>query len=353
MPKLVRPVEAEPNARQLKMIEIIVRSILGDSYAHAIEVLLAQVDKILREKNIYLTLEAGIETLQELVLTQAMDNRQDFNIRLEEWTRIYSQLEAEETTGVKHMLERRGPNISRSLLNESGDPESALPDEADMQITLKDIIIDPKRTEFESDQTYILPPALIVPGDAEKDFAKPVETLKRSIQPALDKCQAQKQVRLLIPVVSQQVNWHLLVIGINHGRITGAALLDAAKVADIQKHPAFQQAQKVVNELNHDNAVKVRPVSTGKEKNNVYSMDDVVQAMLNGVVADDGASAATSAIRAAGSGSELRQAIIGRMLAVSPAIQQASPMVRKYGLFGKHDQPRKAAAVRASSPKVK
>lgn len=337
------------NARQLEMIDIIVRSILGDSYAHAIEALLAQVDKTLQEKNIYLTLEAGIETLQELVLTQAMDNSQDFNLRLEEWTRVYSQLEAEETIGVKHLLERQGPNISRSLLNASGDPESAFGDDADMQITLKDIIINPRQTEFVSDQTYILQPSLIVPGDAEKEFAKPVETLKRNIQPVLDKCQALKQVRLLIPVVSQQVNWHLLVVGINHGRITGAALLDAAKVAEIQKHPAFQQAQIVVNELNHDNAVKVKAVTTGKEKNNAYSMDDVVQAMLNGVMTDDVASAATSAIREAGPGSELRQAIIGRMIAVSPAIQQASPMVRKYGIFGKHENGAKNIPARTSS----
>lgn len=352
MPRLTKSTEEEPNARQLKMIEIIARSILGEGYARYIEVLLAHVDKKLHEKNIYLTLEAGIETLQELVLTQALDNAQDFDARLEEWMRIYSQMEAETTTGVKNMMERRGPNITRSLLEAAGDPESARGDDADMLITLKDVIVDPRLTEFSSDQTYILQPTLIVPGDAEKELTNPVALLKRCIQPVLDKCHAQKQVRLLIPVISQQVNWHLFVLGVNHGRITGAALLDAAKVADVQKLPAFQQAQIVVNELNHDNVVKVKAVSTGKPQNLVYSMDDVVQAVLNGVQTDEMSSAAMSAIREAGAGSELRQAIIGRILAVSPAIQKASPMVQKYGLFGKAAQRAKPASVRASTHKV-
>ena len=280
MPRLSKSTEKEPNARQLKMIEIIVRSILGEGYARYIEVLLTHVDKKLHEKNIYLTLEAGIETLQELVLTQAVDNAQDFDVRLEEWMRVYCQMEAETTTGVKNMIERQGPNITRSLLEAAGDPESAWGDDADMQITLKDVIIDPKLTEFSSDQTYILQPTLIVPGDAEKELADPVTLLKRRIQPVLDKCHAQKQVRLLIPVISQQVNWHLLVVGVSHGRITGAALLDAAKAAEVQKLPAFHQAQIVVNELNHDHAVKVKAVSTGKQQNFVYSMDDVVGTLL-------------------------------------------------------------------------
>ncbi|HTM64399.1 MAG TPA: hypothetical protein VL360_07860 [Gammaproteobacteria bacterium] len=325
------------NAGQLKILSVIITSILGEKNASDIDALLAQVNSRLDENKIHLKIDAGVETLQELILSQAADSRQDFSAKLDDWVKSYNQLEAETTTGLAQKDGRHGPNIARSLMSASGDPATVWGDDVDMQLVLKDVIANTADKEFvfASNQTYILKPTPIAAAEVEKEFTNPVANLKNQIQPVVDKCRNETKVRLLIPVSSDQIHWHLFVIGISYGRITGAALLDSAKSKVLQKQPAYHNAQVVVSELNHDGKIKVKPVSTGRHEVDYTSMDYVVQTALNGLNMEARKNEENNEIRWAGNSHDLRAAIIGKIAQATPAIQE---MIKKFGLFAKREK---------------
>lgn len=250
--------------------------------------MIAYIRKQLILNKVYLDLDAGINSLKEIIanhlLAQMLEQTNtDLSVELDRWFQKYPQLIQAEKTAKVTLSKGYQDNITESLLK-TGAAASTWGDDRDVNLLLRDHISHPDTVKIESDMAYILPPVAIVSSEIEAQSQDAVDLFVNQIMPVLEKSVDQQNVTVEIPVTTQ-AHWRLFVAEINYGKITEAVLLDSAEGdnEDLTVVPAYRNAQQAVSKICEKAEaapIVIQPVMTGKQTNGYSCMDYVVQAAV-------------------------------------------------------------------------
>lgn len=252
--------------------------------------MMAYVRKQLILNKIYLNLDAGINSLKEILanhlLEQVVEQKNDnhhFNAELNNWCQKYPQLIQAEKAATVGLYKAYQDDIMESLLKTGVAPQTE-GSGRDADFILNDHISDPDTVEIISNKAYLFKSVAIVSSEVEASNQDAVDLLVKKIMPVLEKSKDQQNVTVGIPV-STQAHWRLFVAEINYGKITEAVLLDSAEGdnEDLTVVPAYLNAQQAVDKVCEETKaepVVIKPVMTGKQTNGFSCMDYVVQAAI-------------------------------------------------------------------------
>jgi len=280
------------NDHQLKLLKKDIKALINlqaDGQRKLLD-MMAYVREQLILNKIYLNLDAGINSLKEIManhlLEQVVEQKNDnhhFNAELNSWCQKYPQLIQAEKAATAGLCKVYQDDIMESLLKTGVAPQTE-GSERDANFILNDHISDPDTVEITSNKAYLFKPVAIVSSEVEASNQDAVDLLVKKIMPVLEKSKNQQNVTVEIPV-STQAHWRLFVAEVNNGKLTEAMLLDSAEGynEDLTVVPAYLNAQQAVDKICEEikaEPVVIKPVKTGKQTNGFSCMDYVVQAAI-------------------------------------------------------------------------